>query len=48
VSNVDLLILAPWVVFVGAVATIIVMTFTRGGKGGRQFRRRRNSRPPRR
>ncbi|HEY1641848.1 MAG TPA: hypothetical protein VGG35_14245 [Streptosporangiaceae bacterium] len=47
-SDVDLLILAPWIVFAGAVATLTVMTFSRGGRGGRQFRRRRNSRPPRR
>jgi hypothetical protein len=45
-TNTELLVLIPWVIFAGGVTAITFMVITRDGGAGRQSRRR--SRPRRR
>jgi hypothetical protein len=43
VSDSDLLVLAPWAVFIAGVALLVLLAVTRGHSGDRRGGRRRGS-----
>jgi hypothetical protein len=44
VTDSDLLVIAPWVVFVGGLLTLVILAVARDGRPGRHFPRWRRRR----